>query len=63
MESAIDWFRGNSIIVKQAKFQSILIYRTWGKNITQALNIDRKVIKSQNSVIMLGIEKESRPHF
>ena len=60
---ATDWFKMNNMIVNPEKFQAIIIDKKGQNNNPTELNIDGKKINSESSVLLLGLEIDSKLNF
>ena len=61
--NAIDWFRGNDMIVNPEKFQAIIFNRRPKDENTYTLNFDNKSIQTSSEVVLLGIEIDNNLKF
>ena len=61
--NAIEWFRGNDMIVNPEKFQAIIFNRRLKDENTYTLNFDNKVIQTSSEVVLLGIEIDNNLKF
>ena len=61
--NAIEWFRGNDMIVNPEKFQAIIFNRRQKDESIHTLNFDNKEIKTSPNVTLLGIEIDSNLTF
>ena len=61
--NAIEWFRGNDMIVNPEKFQAIIFNRRPKDENTYLLNFANKVIKTSPEVVLLGIEIDNNLKF
>ena len=57
---ATDWFKMNNMIVNPEKFQTIIIAKKGQNNNTTKINIDVKKVNSERSVLLLGLEIDSK---
>ena len=61
--NAIEWFRGNDMIVNPEKFQAIIFNRRPKDKNTYTLNFDNKEIQTSPNVVLLGIEIDNNLTF
>ena len=60
---AIDWFKMNNMIVNPEKPHAIIIDKEGQNNNPTEINIDEKKISSESSVLLLGLEIDSKLSF
>ena len=60
---AIDWFKMNNMIVNPEKPHAIIIDKEGQNNNPTEINIDEKKISSESSVLLLGLEIDSKLNF
>ena len=62
-ESAVDWFRNNTMIANTDKFQAILMNKRREEQITHKLKIYNNEIEATKSAKLLGIEIDNQLSF
>ena len=60
---ATDWFKMNNMIVNPQKPHAIIIDKEEQNNNPTEINIDEKKISSESSVLLLGLEIDSKLSF
>ena len=61
---AINWFRGNNLIVNSDKFHAILLDKRMSDlHLNENITIDKKTIKVVSNVKMLGVHIDSKLNF
>ena len=60
---AIDWFKMNNMIANPEKPHAIIIDKEGQNNNPTEINIDEKKISSESSVLLLGLEIDSKLSF
>jgi len=61
--NAIEWFKGNEMIVNPEKFQAIILNRNKSDENTYTLKFDDKEIQTSPEVVLLGIEIDNKLNF
>ena len=62
-QKAIEWFKLNEMIVNPDKFQPIIVKKNAKIKDSYPLKINDRIINSENSVKLLGIEDDSKLSF
>ena len=63
LSQLIDWFKMNNMIVNPEKPHAIIVDKEGQNNNPTEINIDEKKISSESSVLLLGLEIDSKLNF